>query len=98
MVMRYFSTGWYVYSLFVLYLVHTHACCHGMECCLLDDCSPKWTRLLTTLSLPRGVELAEKLVQETDVNDNKNVFHWPCFLKRLTSCKIVATQDHDTLE
>lgn len=86
----------YIYSVCIVSSVH--ACCHGMEWCLLEDCSTKWTRLLTTLSLPRGVQLAEKLVQTTDVNDSKNIFHWPCFLKQLTSCSIVTTKDHDVLE
>jgi len=53
-----------------------------------------------TLSLPRGVELAEKLIQKVDGDDNNkyNVFHWPCFLKQLTSYTVVATKDHDILE
>lgn len=69
-----------------------------MEWCLPKDCTPKWTKLLMTLSLPRGVELAEKFVQKTDVHDKSNVYHWPCFLKQLTSSTIVTTGDHDLLE
>ena len=72
-------------------------CCDGMEWQLLGDCSAKWTKLLMTLSLPRGVELAEKFVQKTDRN-KRDIFHWPCFLKQLTSCTIVTTEDHDVLE
>ena len=79
-------------------LVVIFQCCHDMEWCLSEECSSKWSNLLITLSLPRGVELAEKLVQNGDVEDKNNIFHWPCFLKHLTSCTIVATKDHDILE
>ena len=83
-----------------LYLASVLIFCHSMEWRLLEDCSPKCTKLLMTLSLPRGVELAEKLVQKIDIDDrNKHdIFHWPCFLKQLTSCTIVTTENHDVLE
>lgn len=52
-----------------------------------------------TLSLPRGVELGEKLVQKTDQGDkNRTFFHWPCFLKQLASRAIITTKDYDVLE
>ena len=81
------------------YLVLLLVCFCSMEWCMLEDCSPKWTKLLKTLSLPRGIDLAEKLIQKTAVDDrNENMFHWPCFLKHLASYTIVTTQDHDILE
>ena len=83
-------------SLSFIYSVHLYFC-DSMEWQLSEDCSPKWRKLLMMLLLPRGVELAEKFVQKTDRNKH-DIFHWPCFLKQLTSCTIVTTGDHDVLE
>jgi len=63
---------------------------------LLDDFSPSWVNLLATLSVQRGVELAEKSLQTT--TNEKGVFHWPCFLRKLTSHKVVITSNHDVIE
>ncbi|XP_065899102.1 uncharacterized protein [Dysidea avara] len=73
--------------------------CHGMEKELSKDFSPSWANLLATLSVQRGVELTEKSLQRTTKDDNgKDCFHWPCFLRKLASRKVVVTHDHDVIE
>jgi len=66
---------------------------------LSEDFTPSWVNLLATLSVQKGVELAEKLLQGTKENDyGKDCFHWPCFLRKLSSHKLVITCDRNLTE
>jgi len=70
--------------------------CHGMDKHLSEDFSPSWMNLLATLSVQNGVELAEKSLQRS--NYEKDYFHWPCFLRKLSSHRLSVTRDHDLIE